>query len=130
MKLLAGILCLFHFACAHAQLATFAIRGVTIVDVRNGSLLTESTVLVSGNRITAIGPTSRLAVPEDAKIVDATGRYLIPGLWDMHVNQPQPSYHARFVDIPRTFVLEKEAGTELTIDLERRNGRAIVTDVS
>lgn len=45
------------------------------------------------------------------------------------VTSHSTSYHARFVDIPRTYRLEKEAGTELTIELERLNGRAVVTDV-
>lgn len=45
------------------------------------------------------------------------------------VTSHSTSYHARFVDIPRSYVLEKEVGTELIIDLERRNGRAVVTDV-
>jgi len=45
------------------------------------------------------------------------------------VTSHSTSYHARFVDIPRTYRLEKDAGTELIVDLERRNGRAVVTDV-
>jgi hypothetical protein len=39
------------------------------------------------------------------------------------------SYHGRFVDTPRTYLLEKPAGATLTIDLERRHGLAIVTGV-
>jgi imidazolonepropionase-like amidohydrolase len=59
---------------------------VTVVDVRDGSLHPEHTVLVSGNRIAAVGPAHEVAVPDDAEIVEAAGRYLIPGLWDMHVH--------------------------------------------
>lgn len=39
------------------------------------------------------------------------------------------SYHARFVDTPRTYIIDKPAGSTLTIDLERRNGRAVIVDV-
>jgi len=39
------------------------------------------------------------------------------------------SYHARFVDTPQTYILEKPAGSTLTIDIERRGSRAIVTNV-
>jgi imidazolonepropionase-like amidohydrolase len=86
MKNLVSILCLLLFACAHPQLPTVAIRGVTIVDVRDGSLHPEHTVLVVDNRITAVGPTREVAVPDDAEVVEAAGHYLIPGLWDMHVH--------------------------------------------
>ena len=39
------------------------------------------------------------------------------------------SYHARFIDTPTTYILDKPAGSTLTIDLERRAGRAVVVDV-
>ena len=45
------------------------------------------------------------------------------------VTSHSTSFHARFVDTPRTYNLEKDAGTELIVDLERRGGRAVVTDV-
>src|SRR5262245_61295640 len=86
MKSLASILCLLALSCAHSRSATVVIRGVTVVDIREGSLDPERTVLVTGNRITAVGPASEVAVPHDAEVVEATGGYLIPGLWDMHVH--------------------------------------------
>jgi hypothetical protein len=45
------------------------------------------------------------------------------------VSSHSTSYHGRYVDTPRTYILEKPAGEALIIDLERRNGRAVVTDV-
>jgi hypothetical protein len=86
MKRLVSILCMIVLGCARAQSPTVAIRGVTIVDVRDGSLHPGCTVLVAGNRIAAVGPAHEVAVPDDAEIVEAAGRYLIPGLWDMHVH--------------------------------------------
>src|SRR5918994_2650433 len=86
MKNLVSVLCLLLFACAHAQPATVAIRGVTIVDVMDGSLRPEHTVLMAGNRITAVGPADQVRTPDDADLVDAPGGFLIPGLWDMHVH--------------------------------------------
>jgi amidohydrolase family protein len=83
---LAGLLWLFHCACAQAEPSALAIRHVTLVDVRDGSLHPDHTVLVTGNRITAAGPSPGVTVPEGAEIVEATGGYLIPGLWDMHVH--------------------------------------------
>jgi hypothetical protein len=45
------------------------------------------------------------------------------------VSSHSTSYHARFVDIPQTYLLEKPADSTLTIALERRDGRAVITDV-
>jgi hypothetical protein len=45
------------------------------------------------------------------------------------VSSHSTSYHARFIDTPKTYILDKPAGSTLTIDIERRNGRALVTDV-
>ena len=86
MKSLVGILCLLVLGCASAQSPTVAIRGVTVVDVRDGSLRPDHTVLVAGNRITAVGPADQVRTPDDADLVDAAGGFLTPGLWDMHVH--------------------------------------------
>jgi imidazolonepropionase-like amidohydrolase len=75
----------------------------TIVDVRDGSLLPDRTVIVVGNRIRALGPTDALAVPPGAQVVDARGRYIIPGLWDMHTHllwSTDASEHS-WVEMPR-----------------------------
>lgn len=63
-----------------------AIRDVTIIDVTDGSLLHGQTVLVEGDRISAVGRAGKVAVPPDALVVDGAGRFLIPGLWDMHTH--------------------------------------------
>jgi len=63
-----------------------AIRNVTIVPVTGGPSLPASTVIVRGDRIAAIGPVSAVAIPSGARIVDGTGKFLLPGLIDMHVH--------------------------------------------
>ena len=45
------------------------------------------------------------------------------------VSSHSTTYHGRYVDTPTTYLLDREAGATLTIDLERRGGRAVVTDV-
>ena len=64
----------------------FAITHVTIVDVAGGPSRRDMTVVVDGDLITAVGPSPRVAIPRNARVVDGTGRYLVPGLWDMHVH--------------------------------------------
>jgi Amidohydrolase family len=63
-----------------------ALTHVTVIDVTGGPVRRDTTVLITGDRITAIGDSASISVPADAKEVDATGKFLIPGLWDMHVH--------------------------------------------
>jgi imidazolonepropionase-like amidohydrolase len=86
MKSLVIIPYLLLLSYARAQSPTLVIRGVTVVDVRDGSLRPEQTVLIAGNRITAVGPAEQVRPPDDADLVDVAGGFLIPGLWDMHVH--------------------------------------------
>lgn len=85
MKILLIIFSLVLMACARTKPPIVAIRGVTVVDVMDGSLRGEQTVLVAGNRIVAVGPTAKVRVPDGADLIDERG-FLIPGLWDMHVH--------------------------------------------
>jgi imidazolonepropionase-like amidohydrolase len=78
------VLSFFLPGCAQAQQVSLAIRGTTVVDVRDGSLVPGQTVLIRGNRIVAVGPVEEVFVPRDAEILEAGATYLIPGLWDMH----------------------------------------------
>jgi imidazolonepropionase-like amidohydrolase len=61
-----------------------AITNVTVVDVTGGPSRPGQTVVISGNRIASVGPRAGTQVPRGARVVDGTGRYVIPGLWDMH----------------------------------------------
>jgi imidazolonepropionase-like amidohydrolase len=75
---------------AHPKAPTLAIRAVTVVNVADGSLRHGQTILVAANRIAAVGKTDELRIPREAQRVEARGRYLIPGLWDMHVHSVAP----------------------------------------
>src|SRR5688572_24726668 len=66
--------------------ADLAITNVAVVDVERGVALPEYTVAMKGDRIVAVAPTSGTQVVGSAKIIDGTGRYVIPGLWDMHAH--------------------------------------------
>src|SRR5688500_2124884 len=61
-----------------------AIRNVSVVDARDSVPRANTTVIVRGNRIVAVAPGA--AVPAGARVIDGRGKYLIPGLWDMHVH--------------------------------------------
>jgi imidazolonepropionase-like amidohydrolase len=66
--------------------ADVAITDVSIVDVERGRTIGPRTVLVAGGRIAAIDAPDRIRIPSGAERVDGRGRFLIPGLVDMHVH--------------------------------------------
>ena len=64
----------------------YAITNVTVIDMISSRPTPDSTVIVTDNRITAVGPSDAIDVPERAKVVEGSGQYLMPGLWDTHVH--------------------------------------------
>lgn len=68
-----------------------AITHVTLIDGRDSLPRRDHTVIVRGNRIAAVGPARQLDVPEGATVIDGRGKFLIPGLWDMHVHTDVPA---------------------------------------
>jgi Amidohydrolase family len=73
-------------AAAQQQAPTFAITHITVIDATGAPAKPDMTVVITGKRITSIGAATNVVVPRGAKVVDGKGRYLIPGLWDMHVH--------------------------------------------
>jgi predicted amidohydrolase len=66
---------------------------VTVIDGTGAPPRSDMSVIVTGDRITGLERTDRLKLPAGVRVVDATGKYLLPGLWDMHVHT-----HGRFYD--------------------------------
>jgi len=65
---------------------TTYITHVTVIDTITGKEIQERTVIISGDRIREVRDSKKLKPPAGAKIVDGNRKYLIPGLWDMHVH--------------------------------------------
>ena len=59
---------------------------VTVIDATGARAKPDMTVVVVGDHIVSIDSSTRERVSKDAQVVDATGKFLIPGLWDMHVH--------------------------------------------
>ena len=70
-----------------------AISHVSVVNVVNGRIQKDVTVLLKDGTISAIGKT---VLVEKITIIDGTGKFLIPGLWDMHVHCCNPEYQYFF----------------------------------
>jgi len=88
---------------------------VTIVDVASGAFEKDMYVIVTGDRIEQVGTKHHVKIPKDGKIIDATGKFMIPGLWDMHV-------HSFFDD-------RGKAGRDVTLPLFIANGVTGVRDM-
>jgi hypothetical protein len=69
-----------------AQQRILVLVNLTIIDVTGGPAKPNMTVVIHGNHITDLGELTKVAFPIGARIIDARGKYLIPGLWDMHVH--------------------------------------------
>jgi imidazolonepropionase-like amidohydrolase len=71
-----------------AQPAVVAIRNVTVIPATSGSAapIAGATVIITGDRITTIGPAAGTVIPKQTKIVDGSGKFLMPGLIDMHTH--------------------------------------------
>ncbi len=71
---------------ATAAPAVVAFVGVSVLPLDSDRVLGDQTVVVRGDRIVAVGPAASTPVPEGAMRIDGRGRYLMPGLVDMHIH--------------------------------------------
>ena len=70
----------------HAAGPSIAITGATLIDGTGAQPVRDSVIIVSDGRIAAAGRRSAVAVPPDAKTIDAAGKFVIPGLMDANVH--------------------------------------------
>ena len=66
--------------------SAIVIRNGDLFDSERGTVRPRTTVIVRGDRITWVGPADSAQVPAGATIIDATGRTVMPGMWDMHTH--------------------------------------------
>lgn len=84
-----------------AQTQPLVFTHATVIDTTGRPPKSDMTVIVSGNRIIAVGKTGKVPVPKHATVVNATGKFMIPGLWDMHWHSPADK-QTREIFIPLT----------------------------
>jgi imidazolonepropionase-like amidohydrolase len=66
--------------------ASIAITHVTVINPGTSSVQANRTVIIRRDRITAVSDSPTTHTAKDAQVIDGRGKYLIPGLWDMHVH--------------------------------------------
>ena len=89
LRTLLAVLCAAPLLHAQSD-SSIVISNVTVIDVESGQRQPGLSVVVSGNRIAQIGRLRRSDFAQNARIVDGSGKFLIPGLWDMHVHTAYP----------------------------------------
>ncbi len=100
-------------ACATASdVPVVAITHVTVISATGAPARADQTVLIRGARIEAVGPSGSVAVPRGANVLDGTGKFLIPGLIDMHVHTSKTRASALGLYLAYGVTTVRDAGSE------------------
>jgi hypothetical protein len=71
---------------AQTSTAVLVLRGGTVVDVASGKEIPDTVIVIRGERIEQIGAANAGGIPEGAQIIEARGRWIVPGLIDSHAH--------------------------------------------
>ena len=90
---------------------TLAITGATLIDGTGAAPVEDAAVVIHKGRIVAAGPRAKVKIPHGAQIVDAQGKTILPGLWDMHAHFEQVEWGPIYLAAGVTTV--RDCGNEL-----------------
>ncbi|MEP7156136.1 MAG: peptidylprolyl isomerase [Betaproteobacteria bacterium] len=123
------LLLLFLAAYSQAIIAQdTALVGATVIDGNGGAAIPDAVIIVSGSRISAIGPRASVPIPNGATVVDAAGRYIVPGFIDTNVHL---SLYGGLRDRYETLAKYHSRQNEIVLEaaqLELRHGVTTVRD--
>src|ERR1051325_3713023 len=100
--------------------AIVAITHVTVIDTEKGAAVADVNVIIDGDRITAVG---KAAPPSGAQIVDGRGKFLIPGLWDMHTHLSDSRASALPVMAATGVTYARDAGNSVLAEIDVWRGQ-------
>ena len=75
----------------------FVFTHITVIDATGAPARPDMTVVIRGDQIAELGKSGTVRAPEGAQVVDGTGKFMIPGLWDMHVHWFHQSHLPLFI---------------------------------
>ncbi len=81
-----GLAFLAILACAQPDSDTLAITNALIIDGNGGAPIEDGVLVVTGDRISAVGSATDVLIPDGARVLDVGGNTVMPGLADMHVH--------------------------------------------
>jgi imidazolonepropionase-like amidohydrolase len=105
-----------------SQTRALAITHVNVVDVVGGRVVPNGTVTISGAAITSVVPNG--APPAGARLIDGQGKFLIPGLWDMHAHMEASGESALQLYVANGVTGIRDMGSNLDLILKLRAGTA------
>ena len=105
---------------AHRPTGPLVIRHARLFVAESASVRPGATVVVVGNRITAVGSDAQIRIPEQAEVIDAAGKTLLPGLWDMHVHISPGEDGLLHIAAGVTSARDMGNDTVMTLVLQRR----------
>jgi imidazolonepropionase-like amidohydrolase len=129
LPVLMGAWALSFLACSGEREADLAITGATIIDGTGDAPRTGTTILVRDGRIVKVVPDDRAAVPAGATVIEAAGKYVIPGLVDLHAHLTNDEALAQYLFYGVTSVLQlggTGASTEAIRDLRARRAAGTI----
>ena len=116
-------------AAKMAPAHVLVIDGAVLEDSDGAAAIRDSVIVIEDGVIRAAGPRGKVKVPRDATVLDAKGKYAVPGLWDMHAHYEQvewgPIYLASGVTTVRDVGNEFDFITTVHDELDRKQDPAI-----
>ena len=94
-----------------SRASTIAVVGGTLIDGTGAAPIADAAVVIRKGRILAVGPRSKVRIPKHANIVDAHGKTILPGLWDMHAHFEQVEWGPIYLAAGVTTV--RDCGNEI-----------------
>ena len=95
--LLSPLFCLANHQAPSAKPGSLALTHITVIDTTGGPAKPDMTVVIAGNRIIEVAKSDEIRLPKNAETVNGHGKFLIPGLWDMHVHWYEKDYLPLFI---------------------------------
>jgi imidazolonepropionase-like amidohydrolase len=89
---------------------TLAFVGATLINTTGEATVANATIVIRDSKIIAVGPGNKIKIPADAQRIDVTGKYIIPGLWDMHAHYEQVEWGPIYLAAGATTV--RDVGNE------------------
>ena len=105
---------------SHAE--TLALVGATLIDGSGSAAVPDAVVVIEKGRILEAGPRSKVTIPKTATVIDAKGKTILPGLWDMHAHFEQVEWGPIYLAAGVTTV--RDCGNEFEFIISVRDAIA------
>jgi imidazolonepropionase-like amidohydrolase len=106
------------------------IRNGNVFDSERGTVRPRTTILIEGERITAVGPADSIRSPAGATVIDATGKTVIPGLWDMHTHLFLAAEEAGLMQLAAGITTVRDVASDVSDAISQRERSRLGTLLS